>query len=194
MITLPDLLEDKTYRKYFCTVPKLPPSAMICSTPPWRVIMQTTESHRWLSQFAETYREAFAIIRRPGHSLVDGAIISRRMQFNPPIRTVRIKGKFVTDGKGKFLRDEQGQRIQQTATRIWKPKLDAMSDGFHYWCPYCRRPTEWRRFGSHPAVSDRMPPGVLLDPGMDRCCICGVSERMVTLNWANWEGKVLKAG
>ena len=165
MIGLRELLADPIYKKYFVTVPKLPDCATKCSTPPWRVLFR--DQHGWKSTFAETYHEGFKVLK--DNSFLDGAIISRRFQFAPPSRIVRVKGKFY------IAPDGTKQQVKKSVT--WRPKLDPYETR-HNWCPYCRRPTIFSYYRKHHALSTL---GVEIDPSVLRCGICGASERLVTL-------------
>lgn len=166
MISLRELLQDPIYKKYFVTIPKLPDAAYKCSTPPWRVLYRDTTG--WKSRNATTYKEAFLILKES--DFLDGAITCRRLQFSPPTRRVRLKGKYY------LLQD--GTKQQVVRDIIWRPKLDSF-ESTHYWCPYCRRPTIFSYYRKHHAMKTQ----VQLDPSVLRCSICGVSERIVTLKW-----------
>lgn len=164
MISLRELLKDPIYKKYFTTLPELPASAFKCSTPPWRVIYR--DESGWKARNASSYREAFSVLK--GSNFIDGAITCRRIQFDPPIRRVRLKGKFY------MLPD--GTKQQVVKDIVWKPKLPG-DETWHNWCPYCRRPTVFSYYRKHHALKT----SVELDPSVLRCAICGVSERIVTL-------------
>lgn len=164
MISLRELLQDPIYKAYFSKIPKLPRSALQCSTPPWRVLFKT--NGRWKSVNADTYKNAYLILKRSGFE--DGAISCRRVQFQPPIRNVRIKNKFYIDN--------DGNKKQVVRSVTWRPKLPEAEQS-HNWCPYCRRPTVFAYYRKHHALSLN----VELDPSVLRCGICGASERIVTL-------------
>lgn len=171
MISLPELLEDKLYRAYFQTIPKLPRAAYLPSTPPWRVLIRVKEGS-WYSCYEKTYAAAFTTLKSYRLVLLDGAIISRRVQFPVFERVVRIKGKYVL---------VNGEKRQVTRATAWKPKLDPY-ETTHYWCPYCRRPTVFGYYKKHHAIPvSRIGVAVELDPSILRCAICAASERLVTL-------------
>lgn len=177
MITLPELLEDPRYRKFFQTPPK-----MLKPLPgqlPWRVLVQRRPGGPWAKKETETYAEAFKIIRGAirNDRLHDGTIQSRGIAFGPPVRIAKVtKGGrpvyFYKDGKRVLGPD--GQPVQKTVTVEWKPKLDAADDA-HEWCPYCRRPTVLRWFKSHHALRT-FNIQELVDPSDRRCTICGARE------------------
>lgn len=166
MITLPELLEDPIYKAYFCRKPELPEVAYMCSTPPWQLHVRTGRT--WLVASFDTYSLAFKALKPSLHSVSDAAIVCKRYQSPPPYRTVRIKGKY------KVI---NGIRSQETRLVQWKPKLP-MAEADHYWCGYCRRPTVFAYFRKHHALSDNAVP---IDSSVQRCTICGASERLVTL-------------
>lgn len=176
MITLPELLKDQVYKRYFLQNPKLPLSVYAGPTPPWRVLARLhSRDGKWVSINYEKYVGAFGRIKTAlrEEDLIDGAIVCRRMQFKPPTRTVRIKGKYFTN--------PAGERVQVTQSVVWKPKLDPV-EPWHNWCPYCRRPTIFNYFGKHHALpAAKIGKGVDLDSSVLRCSICGASERLVTL-------------
>ena len=176
MITLPELLDnDVRFAKYFQKVPRLPPVASRCSTPPWRILFKTHDHPGWMSRNARTYADAFRFIvpLYKKLELIDGAIVCRRMQFGPPQRIVRIKGK--------YTKNAQGESIQLTRLVDWKPQIPT-DESWHNWCPYCRRPTVFAYFRKHHALpSNKDGKGVDVDPSVLRCSICGASERLVTL-------------
>jgi hypothetical protein len=168
MITLPELLEDPKYKAYFCRKPELPAVALMCSTPPWQVHLRY--GRKWEVLYADTYVEAFKALKPLLPEISDGAIVCKRFQSPPPMRIVKIKGKYKT---------VNGVTTQETKLVPWKPKLP-MAEADHYWCGYCRRPTVFAYFSKHHALGLQSP-GVPVDSSVMRCSICGASERLVTL-------------
>lgn len=182
MITLPELLEDARYRKFFQTPPK-----MLKPLPgqlPWRVLVQRKSGGPWAKKEVATYADAFRIIRntRRAGTLHDGTIQSRGIPFGPPQRIVKVTkgGRPVYHLKdGKRVLDADGRPIQVTRTVDWdwRPLLPATEDA-HDWCTYCRRPTVFRWFRSHHALRTAGLQG-LADPSDRRCSICGAREAFV---------------
>ena len=169
MISLLELLEDKEYRQFFQKIPKLPSAAYLPSTPPWRVLIRV-QGGSWKSSYEKTYAEAFETLKYYKPLMIDGAIISRRVQFPVFQKIVRIKNSYVI---------VNGERRQVTKPVNWKPKLDPYESA-HYWCPYCRRPTVFGYYRKHHAIPQNFA-GVGIDPFVLRCSICAASERLVTL-------------
>ena len=183
MLSIHDLLEDSRYKEYFCRVPKLPAHAKsgAAETPAWVLYVRYHGESRWRKKECVTYPEAFKklkmLIKRG--RVADAAINCKRYSFAPPMRLVRIKGKYMVG--------TDGVRRQATKFVEWRASLPADEPDEHRWCPYCRRPTVFKWYSRHPALSKL---GVDIDPSVRRCCICGASERISTYNRAS-EGVVL---
>lgn len=167
MMTIHELLEDKTYKEFFTTRPQIPqvhPDQI-----PWRVYVQREANGGWAKKEFALYTAAFKFLKPYLKTCHDAAIQSKGVAYQPPARTVRItkNGKPVmVDGKPKL------RRI------VWQPKLP-YDEVPHTWCTYCRRPTVFAWFSKHHAF----PKGYELVTPYQRCVICGTSERLV-LNYA----------
>lgn len=163
-----ELVKDPVYRKFLETKPKLPPIARdkeMQKSPPWVVYVQREVGGPWGKREFWKYSEALKFLGKALKLHVHDATINcRRIGFEPPMRFVRIKGKFVTGSDGK--------KRQATKKVSWKPKLDAY-DMEHHWCKYCRRPTVFKYFRKHKALKEGM-----VDSTMPRCTICGASARI----------------
>lgn len=165
MITLPELLEDPIYKKYFLTPPKLPKVPRI--NPPWRVYVQLEQGGPWSKSKRDfwKYSEAFAFLKpllKEGR-LHDGAIVCKPKSFAPPKKLVKIKGKFVTTSRGT--------REQATKYIYHFPPIPA-DEAHHTWCGYCRRPTVFKTYTKHHAFKH----ADAFAPFRRRCSICGASE------------------
>jgi hypothetical protein len=164
MIVISELLDDKTYRQWFLTKPKMPTAPRLA--PPWRLYVQLERGSHWRKKDCWSYAEAvkaFAQLRKRG--LHDAAITCRPIAWEPPTRVVKIKGQFHTGADG----------VKRPVTKeiVWKVRLPAGED-HHLWCPYCRRPTVFRTFTSHHAFTGANK--ALMDPGAVRCTICGIRQ------------------
>lgn|SRR5690606_7284549 len=175
MITIHELLKDPTYRKFFCKVPKLP-AHYRPENKPWRLLVLKRGSNRWAMKRFSTYQEAFAVLKKLLPTLQDAALGCPGFDFEPPLKTVKIKGKFHTT--------ESGKKIPVTRQMVWKPTIPMDEIEPHHWCPYCRRPTIFRLFDTHQMLTSKKLGGVMIDPTLLRCTICGVSERLVNLRRA----------
>jgi hypothetical protein len=166
LIPMSELVRDPAYKRFLETKPELPPvarSKAMMSSPPWVVYIQRDAGGKWGKREFWKYSEAFRFMARALKLGVhDAALNCKRYGFEPPMRFVRIKGKFVTGSDGK-------QR-QATKAVPWKPKLEG-TDEEHHWCKYCRRPTVFKFYRKH----KRLP---LVDSTVPRCCICGASARI----------------
>lgn len=163
MISIHELLEDKTYKEFFLNQPRMPRVYRDQGMKPWRLYVQLDQDGKWLKKDAPTYFEAFKLFKKYRPDAHDATIMSRSIAFPPPHRHVRIKGKFQVNSRG--------QKSQVTKLIVWRPRLDG-SEIPHRWCCYCRRPTIFRWFSKHHAFGKDMP----FDPSALRCTICGVRE------------------
>lgn len=166
MITIHELLRDPQYRAYFLKAPKLP-DHYTPEMKPWKLAVLKHGESVWRTKRFGTYREAFEGLKKMLPTIADGAIISPALGFMPPTRTVRVKGKIDPKTKKQLIR-----------TTLWRPQLDG-DEATHYWCPHCRRPTIWKVAGLNRPARD----GFVLPKGepINRCTICGTSERVVDL-------------
>lgn len=186
MITLNELLDDKRFRAFFSTAPKM--TKPLPGQKPWRVLIQKKQGGPWAKKEVETYADGFRIIRqniRAG-ALYDGTIQSRGIAFGPPIRVAKVtKGGHPVwhTRNGKAILGPDGQRIQKTVAVEWKPKLDP-ADETHTWCTFCRRPTVFRWFRSHHALRAANLQE-LVDPSDRRCTLCGARESFVRTTLGN---------
>lgn len=180
MITLPELLEDPRYKKFFQTPPKM--LKPLPGQKPWRVLVQRKPDGPWAKKEFETYADSFRLLAKNlrAGTIHDGAIQSRGIAFGPPTRVAKVtrggKPVFHTKG-GKRVLGPDGRPIQKTVTIEWKPKLD-VGDEPHQWCPFCRRPTVLRWFRSHHALRTSGLQG-LADLSDRRCTICGARESFI---------------
>lgn len=167
MLTLNELLEDKTYREFFLTKPTL--AAIPRTAEPWRVYIQTEVDGRWGRKDFWKYGEAFKFLKPRLYDIHDATIQSRGVAFQPPHRIVAI----TRGGKRVMVRAADGHLYPKTKIVPWKPKLPA-DEVPHEWCPYCRRPVIIAWFSKHHSFKGRV-----FDPGLRRCIICGASELLM---------------
>jgi hypothetical protein len=175
LITIKELLRDPQYRAYFSKVPKLP-SHYTPENKPWKLMVLKRGEVAWRSKRMGTYQEAFEGLKKMLPLITNAAINCPPLNFMPPVRTVRLKGKF--DRKGK----------QVLKSIIWRPAIDADMEA-HNWCPHCRRPSIFKV-----AVTTSKNRGGFAMPASEpalRCMICGASERIVDLrhpeNHQKWD-------
>jgi hypothetical protein len=169
LITIRELLSDPEYRKYFTTVPVLPshytPDAL-----PWRLLVQKSGEHVWRSKRFGTYQEAFAGFKTMLPKIENAAINCPGLNFMPPVRTVKVKGKFHTEGRDK------GKPVIKTL--VWKPRLEP-DHSAHYWCGYCRRPTTFvdKGLGARTLNGFRLPATRVAF----RCSVCGSNSELMDI-------------
>jgi len=172
MITLKELLRDPVYRKYFLTKPRL--YGQYNDFPdfkPWALAIQKQPHGQWAYKDYHDFMEAFNKLKKYVPVLNDAAIISKATGCPPPRVNVAVEGKFFVRGKKK---------IQVTQREDWRVSLPMGEDARHRWCPFCRRPTVFTTFIYHPRFPSSKSNGMLLDPDMPRCTICGASENLVS--------------
>lgn len=168
LITIRELLRDPEYRTFFTRTPKLPDHYGPANLP-WKLIILKPGETAWRTKRFGTYGEAFAGLKKMLPTIENGAINCPPLGFAPPIKHVRIKGKY------EMVRGKQRQVVRSL---VWKPKLEGDMET-HYWCPHCRRPSIFRT-----AVVTIKPKGNFSSMAGDpatRCIICGVSDRIVNL-------------
>jgi len=167
LISMNELLRDPTYRAYFLKAPALP-SHYGPERLPWKLLVLKQGETVWRSKRFGTYQEAFEGFKRMRPHISNAAINCPSLDFMPPIRTFRVKGKTVKVGN---------KVMPLMKSRVWTPQLTYdMAD--HNWCPYCRRPSIFRM--ALPAK--RSVGGFIIEPiPAIRCIICGASESIVNL-------------
>lgn len=167
MMTMKQLLEDKTYHNYMMTKPFTTPHAADPSmTGQWAVYLQKIQGGPWKRKFFRKYKKAlkfFFQVQEAG--CYDSALGNRRIALKPPKKVVRIKGKYVVGN--------DGVKRQVTKAVTWQSREDF--EGNHLWCTYCRRPTLFKYYSKHHAL----PQFDRVDSSQRRCCICGATERLV---------------
>lgn len=172
MLNIHDLLADPVYREFLTKRPTLP-KHYTSANKPFRLYVLLKKDHKWHSKRFGTYDEAFTALKKYLPHASDAAINCPGVGFSPPQRIVRIKGKYFTNAKG--------EKDQVTKLVVWLPKVPDGEFEDHNWCPYCRRPTVFRRFTRHHALPVSRTAGVPIDPTLLRCSICGASEAIVPL-------------
>lgn len=167
-MTINELLEDQQFKKYFLTVPKLPPVPR--TSPPWRLYVKDHDG-LWRKRDFDKYSEAvklFARLRSAG-KVQDAAVTCRPVAFGPPTRTVKL----TKNGKPLMVKTSRGAMIQATKDINWSwAKLLSGDDESHNWCPYCRRPTIFTWFSQHHAIVGAHRS--YMDTSARRCTICGI--------------------
>lgn len=164
MLTIHELLEDKTYKEYFLKSPAMPEVYRQLNMVPWRVYIQREADGPWAKKDLPTYKEAFALFKKYRPNIHDAAIMSRSVAFAPPHRFVRIKGQY-----REVVRKGKKEKVQVVKLVLWKPNLPPEESG-HHWCTYCRRPTVFKYFSRHHAFGKNEP----ITQDELRCSICGI--------------------
>lgn len=168
-ITIKELLRDPRFKEYFVKPPVLP-DHYTPETLPWRLFIRKQGETIWRSKRFGTYRQAFDGFKKMLPVSADAAINCPSLDFLPPIRNVRVRGKTITV--------RGGHKKPYIRSMVWKPQLDADMEN-HYWCSYCRRPTIFK----YTTMKTRSVHGFVVpssEPAY-RCSICGASDRLVSL-------------
>jgi hypothetical protein len=169
LITIRELLRDPQFKEYFVKVPQLPehytPDAL-----PWRLLVMKQGESVWRGKRFGTYQEAFAGFKTMLPKIENAAINCPGLNFRPPLRTVKVKGKFHTEGRLK------GKPVVKTL--VWKPRLEADHER-HEWCGYCRRPSIFvdKGLGARMLNGTRLPATRIAH----RCMICGTNSELMDL-------------
>lgn len=168
LVTIRELLRDPQFREYFTKPPKLPdiytPERM-----PWKLYVLKKGETKWRAKRFGTYKDAFEGFKKMLPLIENASINCPTLGFMPPIRNVRVKGKYrVVQG---------GHKKQVIKTIVWG--LKGVQDEEHHWCSHCRRPTIFRFATSRIMVKDGFT--IPADEPAMRCVICGASERIVDL-------------
>lgn len=164
MLTIHELLEDKTYKEFFLKPPAMPVVYRQQQMKPWRLYVQREADGGWAKKDFATYVETFKAFKKYRPDVHDASITSRAVAFAPPHRFVRIKGQYREVVKGG-----KKTKIQVVKLVVWKPKLPP-EESAHEWCTYCRRPTIFRYFSRHHAFGKEMS----ITQEELRCSICGI--------------------
>ena len=168
LITMKELLRDPQYREYFRHVPELPPHYGP-QTMPWKLMVLKEGESAWRSKRYPTYQQAFEGLKVMLSTSQNAAINCPALGFMPPLKNYKVKGKFVGNGT---------HRKPLIITKVWTPRIEAEMEQ-HHWCPHCRRPSIFR------FATLKRPPrdGFAYTAGepVERCIICGASERIVDL-------------
>lgn len=167
MITLNELLEDKIYKEFLLTRPRL--KALPRTSEPWRVYIQLKPDGSWAKKDFWKYGEAFKFLKPRLHEIHDATIQSRGVAFSAPHQVVKI----TRNGKRVMVRGSDGILRPKTKIVLWRPQLPS-DETAHEWCPYCRRPVIIAWFTKHHSFGNRV-----FDPGLRRCIICGASELLM---------------
>jgi len=180
LITMEELLRDPQYRAFFKTVHKLPEHLTRPGSKPWKLRILRHGEKAWRSTRFATYKEAVQAYVKLRKDIQNAAISCPALSFMPPIRNVRVKGKFITV--------QGGHKRPYIKTLVWQPQIDADMPP-HYWCPYCRRPSIFKYAVKHTKTLNAEF-SIPSSPAL-RCVICGASDRMVnvrdSLNEQKWD-------
>lgn len=180
-ITLDELLEDEEYKQYFLKVPKLP--AHYRGKQPWKLMILKKGETQWRVKRFDLYSDAFKMLKKLRPTLQDAAINCPGLDWQPPVKRFRVKGKYVRINR---------KETPMIRTQVWKASIPSDLPE-HHWCPYCRRPTVFSYFTVHPSMTRQRVGnmGANVDPTKLRCTICGASETIVnlrdSLNHQNWD-------
>ena len=164
-ITIRELLKDEEYKKYLLTKPTLPPHYE--GTKPWKLYVKLKGQPNWRAKRYATYKEMIVAFKKLLPKIEDAALNCPALNFRPPIKNVRLKGKY------DIVRNK---KVPAFRSVVWRPKLDADHDQ-HHWCSYCRRPTVFKILAARLHTKN----GVLLSEPKMRCSICSSSEDIVNL-------------
>lgn len=166
MITMRELMKDPAYEAYIRREPSTPQHAADKSlSGQWVIYLRKTSTSRWTRKSFRKYKKALKFfLRAYDAGYYDLAFNNRRLWFKPPLRKVRIKGKYKVGSDGV---------TRQVVKMIpWVPKISGEQPA-HDWCSSCRRPTVFGYYSRHPAIN--LPE---INPSVPRCSICGLTSQI----------------
>lgn len=167
MIPIHELLEDKTFERYFTTVPHLYP-IQADGRLVWRVWVKPSPTSPWRKKDVARYSNAVELVTTRLDDIYDAAIQCRGRGYEPPVRRVAV-----TRGGVPQL-DTDGKRIVKRI--VWRTPADlTQAYGPHDWCFYCRRPTVFAYIRNHHAFKGSALEAFPSDT-VRRCTLCGVSH------------------
>lgn len=130
-----DLLKDEEYRKYYLTNPKFP--YPLANDAPWRIWIRRPSSKKpgrmvWTNRRHDTFKNAWADVRKNYRQWDDFSITSMVIGFRPPIALQR---------KYKLL--DWCMRCRRPVEFQTFHRHHALNNDLHQWfsdwpvCPYC---------------------------------------------------------
>lgn len=171
MIPIGELLDDKTFRKFFTETPSMYPVQLTRDA--WRVWVKTTPTTPWRRKDVREYQSGVRHILRgvDQGSLHDAVLQSRGVSYKPPTRRVRVMHR----GQPVMQVGRDGVAKPRIDTLVWCTPATLVQDyGPHEWCFYCRRPTVFSYFARHHNFVGT-PLEAFYDNTVRRCCVCGIT-------------------
>jgi hypothetical protein len=171
MMPIGELLEDKTFRKFFTSTPPMYETQL--NRDAWRIWVKPTADKPWRRKDVREYQRGarFILSGLENGSLYDAVLQSRGVSYKPPTRRLRV----MHQGKPVIIVDGKGVAKPKINIIVWDtPAALTQEYGRHDWCYYCRRPTVFGYFAYHHNFR-----GTLLESFYDgatrRCAVCGIS-------------------
>lgn len=171
MMPLPELLKDKTYKRFFETTPHLFDTQL--DRLAWRVWIQTDPRSTWRKKEFNTYEQAVDVVQRriARGDCYDAAVQSRGRFYLPPVKRSRL----VHNGQPVLEKRPDGSLRPKIHESTWNPPGELVREyGAHLWCFYCRRPVVFAFFTRHHAFR-----GTSLESfyngDIRRCTLCGIT-------------------
>jgi len=175
LIPLGDLLEDKTFRKFFTETPPMYPHQAARSDG-WRLWVRFNQTSPWRRKDVTHYQSGvdYVLPRIEDGSIHNAVLQCRGVSYKPPTRRFLVRDP--KTGKPMLVVDGKGNVSKKVVEKVWAPSSELIQEyGPHDWCFYCRRPTVFAYFRKHHAFI-----GTPLEPYFDgsirRCAVCGISH------------------
>lgn len=175
MIPIGELLEDKTFQKFFTTTPHMYPH-QAARVDGWRLWVKFNANSPWRRKDVAQYQSGvnFVLSRLDDGTIYNAVLQCRGVSYKPPTRKFLIR-----DPKTQqpvLVVDSKGRVSKKVLEKVWAPDSGLIQEyGPHDWCFYCRRPTVFAYFRKHHAFA-----GTALEPYYDgsirRCAVCGISH------------------
>jgi len=152
---------DAQFKKFLTTPAKLKyPRA---GQTPWRLFVQRTRGGPWAHKSYPSYPEAYNALRKYLPTCHDAAINCKPQGFEPPM-----------------VRQNYKVRLR-SANSAAKPKFVVKTRQLyipmpfgHNWCPFCRRPTVFKRMKSHALYKS-----IHMEDNPSRCTLCGARREFI---------------
>lgn len=171
MIPLWELLQDKTFNRFFRTTPALYPTQL--NRDCWRVWVKFNPNSPWRKKDVRDYQVGVSLILAglEQDRLHDAALQSRGVSYQLPYRTVKL----LKGGRPVLVTGKGGVVTQATKRIDYKLDGSLINDyGRQHWCFYCRRFTAFNFFPMHHNFRGT-PMEHFYNGDIRRCTLCGIT-------------------
>jgi hypothetical protein len=175
MIPIGELLEDKVFHRFFTQTPAMYPH-QAAKPDGWRLWVKPSTNSPWRRKNVQHYQSGVQhILRGLAEGLLHDAVLQcRGVSYRPPVKRLLVKDPR-TKQPVLVTNPKTGAVTKKIVEKTWQPDPALIQEyGRHEWCFYCRRPTVFAYFLTHPAFLGT-PLAPFYDSTVRRCAICGIS-------------------